>query len=130
MAVALVSIKEQFANAIFAGDKCVEFRKTSLPVEVDRLLFYVTKPTGLVMGECRVIEQVVATPSTLWDQFSSVAGVDEVAFREYYLGRLRGVGIVIERARRFNTPLTLEQIGVFGGPPMSMITLKENRFSQ
>lgn len=123
MATGLISIKSEFAEAILEGRKRVEFRKQSFPVEVERVLMYVTLPTGLVIGEISIREQVVASPEVLWERFAKVAGVDEARFFAYYEGRSRGVAMVIRDCARWQKPLTLRQIGIKRAP-LSFVTIR------
>jgi predicted transcriptional regulator len=125
VATGLISIKAHYAEAIYSGRKRAEFRKHSFPVDVERALLYVTLPTGLVTGEFSIREQVVAHPEVLWERFAKMAGIDEAGFFAYYEGRQRGVALVVRHVIQWKTPLTLNQIGVFNGAPMSMKTIED-----
>ena len=48
--VALLSIRPEYAEAIFAGRKTVEFRRAPLADDVSVVVVYVTQPVGRVIG--------------------------------------------------------------------------------
>ena len=59
------------------------------------------------------------------ERFAKMAGIDEAGFFAYYEGRQRGVALVVRHVIQWKTPLTLNQIGVFNGAPMSMKTIED-----
>lgn len=125
--VAVMSIHPEFAEAIFAGNKQVEFRKRRLPGDVTHVIVYATAPVKAVVGAFSIAGQDTSTPSTLWRRFSSVAGISRARFFEYFAASAHGTGIkvgkilVTDGALPLNTALGIQR------PPQSYQYLCPNR---
>jgi predicted transcriptional regulator len=101
------------------GSKTVEFRKRPLATDVDRVVIYTTAPVMAVVGEFRIADQVVSTPTDLWRRYSAVAGIERAAFFEYFDGAREGVGIVIDGVTEYETPQPLSEFDPGSRPPQS-----------
>lgn len=117
--VALMSIRPEFANAILAGEKAVEFRKRPVADDVSFVLIYATLPVGSLLGWCVVTGQSTASPKKLWDQFEGVSGISKDRFFDYYDQRNCGTGIMVSEPVRFNKPIPLTDLGDHLRPPQS-----------
>ncbi len=105
---ALLSIKPQYAEAIFDGRKRFEFRRTIFRKPVDTVVVYVTSPTCLVAGEFEVAEIVSdSVGEDLWRRTSKHAGIDRECFFDYFEGCELGYAISIGCVRRYKKPLDL-----------------------
>jgi predicted transcriptional regulator len=122
--VAVMSIRPQFAEAILAGTKLVEFRKRRLAPDVTTVLIYATMPVGKVVGVFEVADQHVASPTSLWNTHKAHAGIARAAYREYYRGRRSAVGIVVGEARRLVSPVTLTELDPRLVAPQSFVYLQ------
>ena len=67
--VALMSIHPEYANAILAGRKTVEFRKRPIGDDVTHVIVYATAPTGAVVGAFTVTGQDTTSLTRLWETF-------------------------------------------------------------
>ncbi|MEJ1229873.1 MAG: ASCH domain-containing protein [Galbitalea sp.] len=85
--VAIMAIHPEYADAIIAGDKKVEFRKRPFAQRVDKVLIYATSPVQKVVGEFGIEETVVAHPDELWKTYGDVGQIDQPDFDRYYEGR-------------------------------------------
>lgn len=94
--VALLSIHPQYAQAIMAGTKSVEFRKQPFGRPVSHIVIYETAPTGRIVGAARVASCDVAPPAELWERYADVGAIGSAAFDGYYEGRALGVAIKLE----------------------------------
>ena len=122
---ALMSIRPEFADAIWDGSKQVEFRKRRLAEDPVKVVVYATVPVGAVVGEFDVIDQIVDTPDALWKRFSKVAGIDRAGFEDYYSDSELGVGIEIGRRIRYQKELPLNKVDPGGRPPQSFKYLRD-----
>lgn len=104
---ALLSIKPQYAEAIFRGEKRFEFRRAIFRRAVDIVVVYITSPTCLVVGEFDVSNVISDSVEDLWDLTSRHAGIDRSVFFDYFRGRKIGHAIAIGRVRKYETPLNL-----------------------
>ena len=115
-----MSIRPEFAHAIFDGSKDYEFRRVMFrDGAVNRVLVYVCKPVGRVLGEFSVEQRFSMAPTELWVLTRHAAGIDRSAFFNYFSGRTVGHALKIGARRRFARPLDLwEDLGL-RRPPQS-----------
>lgn len=117
--VALMSIRPEFANAILAGEKAVEFRKRPIANDVSFVLIYATLPIGSLIGWCAITGQSTRSPKELWMQFKGVSGISKDRFFDYYDQRNSGTGIMVSEPVRFDEPIPLSELGDHLRPPQS-----------
>jgi predicted transcriptional regulator len=108
--VALLSIKPQFAQAIFAGHKTVEFRRARLAPDIKLALVYATQPTGLVIGWFRINRIAESTPDGLWRRYRRHGAISRRDYFTYFDGTDRAYGIEIGSPTIMDKPLTLDEI--------------------
>ncbi len=127
--VIMVSIHPQFAEAIFRGEKKVEFRKLNIPKEVKHIVLYTTAPKKKITGYFRVKEVVEATAEELWRMFSNVSGISEEAFFKYYGKEGKGRGFLVDDVNVFYNPISLEELnGETSRPPQSFVYIDHQRW--
>jgi len=108
--VALLAIHPVYAEAIFSGEKRVEFRKVRFRSDVGRVVVYVTTPVQRVVGYFEVARTIEAAPRTLWTKYRSCGGIGKQAFDEYYAGRDQGVAIEVGNVWRLRVPIALGRL--------------------
>lgn len=119
---ALLSIKPEYAEAIFEGRKRFEFRRSIFREEVETVIVYMSSPVRQVAGEFSVQGVITDDIDALWNRTESKAGIDREKFMNYFAGREKGHAIEIGRVTRYRKPRNLEQIyGV--RPPQSFLYL-------
>jgi predicted transcriptional regulator len=118
-----LSIKPQYAAAIFAGDKKYEFRRVIFSRRVDIVVIYATAPVRQVVGEFAVLAVISESPRSLWERTKEYAGVDKDAFFRYFRGRQMGYAIQIGEVRQYAEPFCpITRLGL--RPPQSFVYLK------
>ena len=65
---ALLSIKPEFVEKIFSGEKRFEFRKSAFREDVSRVVVYATSPVCRIVGEFEVEDILQASPRQLWQK--------------------------------------------------------------
>lgn len=108
--VALMAIQPQYAQAILAGEKTVEFRKLALAPDIDTVLMYETAPTQRVVGFFKVDDTVRLAPSSLWRRFGSAGSIARPDFMSYYDTHRTGVGLVVGTVVRLAVPMPLSAL--------------------
>ena len=108
--VALMAIQPQYAQAILAGEKRVEFRKRALAPDIDTVLIYETAPTQRVVGRFKVADTVRLTPSGLWRRFGAVGSIARPDFMRYYDTHQAAVGLVVGSVDRLAVPVALSDL--------------------
>lgn len=115
----LLSIKPEFANKIFAGEKTFEYRKATFTKNVSTVVVYATQPVGLIIGEFDIDRVLEGTPTDLWQETKSGAGISEDFFSEYFRGRLRGYAIKIKGSRLYSKAINPYRTSDHFVPPQS-----------
>lgn len=88
--VALMSIRPQYADRIFRGEKRFEIRRRAVRLNPGALvLVYVSSPVKALVGAFTVKRVHVDSPDSLWRRYSEAMGVSRSAYEEY----LRGTGL-------------------------------------
>lgn len=98
----ILSIKPKFAEAIFAGKKEVEFRKTLFKKYVDKVLVYSTAPVQKIVGYFTIADIVESSPHQLWQRFGNIGYINEEEFFNYYRDAQKGYSLCIATAYKFN----------------------------
>jgi predicted transcriptional regulator len=113
-----LSIKPEFANAIFAGKKRFEFRRVVFKQPVDVVVVYASSPVQQVIGEFDVEQIVSESVEELWESTKEWAGIDRQRFFDYFEDKDTGFAIEIGEFRLYEEPLCLDRhLGV--KPPQS-----------
>lgn len=117
--VALLSIKPDYAEAIFAGRKTVEFRRSRLAPDVDAAIVYATQPTGRVIGWFRITGITESTPDGLWRRFRRNGAIRRRDYFAYFAGADRAYAIEIADATPVDEPLLLDSLSAGLRAPQS-----------
>lgn len=118
----LLSIKPEYASAIFSGKKWYEFRRIKFSRSVDVVVIYVTSPISRVVAEFD-IEEIISKPILeLWEYTWEHAGVDEECFFQYFNGKEIGHALKIGEVRHYKFPYhPVDKLGI--NPPQSFVYL-------
>lgn len=104
----LLSIKPEYAERIFTGEKKYEYRRNLFKKEgIKTVVVYVTKPVGKVVGEFEIDNVLRGNPNSIWEETKLYAGIDEAAYIEYFSKRETGFAIGIKKTKVYKKPLDL-----------------------
>jgi len=111
----LLSIKPEYANKIFTGEKKVELRRVRTRLKSDDLVFvYVTSPKKALVGLFEVDKVIIVENlqekqqlNKFWKEVEKDAAISGDRFKTYYQGASLGVGIFIKNPDCFSQPITL-----------------------
>ncbi len=98
---ALLSIKPEFVEKIFTGEKKFEYRKVAFTRNVSKIIIYATSPVCRIVGEFDVEKVIELPPQSLWEQTQEASGISESFFFQYFKGRSKGVAIKIMNCKRY-----------------------------
>src|SRR4030042_5566094 len=119
----LLSIKPEFASKIFDGSKKYEYRRTIFKrAEVATVVVYASNPIRRVIGEFEIGEILHEEPADLWAKTCKHAGITKQRFMEYFVNRAKGYAIGIKETRKYETPLSLDEL-MLSWPPQSFTYL-------
>lgn len=121
----LLSIKPEFAEKIFSGEKIFEYRKAAFSRSVSTVVVYATQPVGLIIGEFDIDRVLEGTPGELWNATKAGAGISEDFFSEYFKGKPRGYAIKIKGSRLYGKAINPYRTSGNFVPPQSFRYLQE-----
>jgi predicted transcriptional regulator len=116
----LLSIKPEFAEAIFSGEKKYEFRKAIYKNKSVKVIYvYASAPISKVIGSFHVDKILENDLETLWKCTNDAAGISEAYFHEYFADRSFGFALKVEKAKLFDEPIKLIEMFGIEHPPQS-----------
>lgn len=98
---AMLSIKPEFAEKIFSGEKGFEFRKVAFRRDVTSVVVYVTSPVAKIVGEFEIARILEDNPHSLWCRTKEKAGISKSFFYEYFKGKTKAIAIEIGKIRQY-----------------------------
>jgi len=121
----LLSIKPEYADMIFSGEKKYEFRRAIFKNRtVTHIVVYASSPVRKVVGEFEVARIIHDDVRVLWNETGSVAGISEGKYFDYFSDRREGYAIQIGKTLKYEPTLSLrEEYGL--APPQSFAYVQE-----
>ncbi|WP_394147667.1 ASCH domain-containing protein [Shewanella atlantica] len=102
----LLSIKPEFVEKIFSGEKLFEYRKAVFKrPEVKSVVIYSTMPEGKIVGEFSIGEILAKRPKELWEETKTASGINQSFFDEYFFERELGYAIQIKDLKKYPKPI-------------------------
>jgi predicted transcriptional regulator len=116
----LLSIKPEYADKIFSGEKKFEYRKVIfLNKAVSSIVVYSTMPIGKIIGEFTIDEVITNEPEIVWNETKQHAGIKKSFFNEYFNGRKRAYAIKISNPILYKEPIDPKRGNKSFVPPQS-----------
>ena len=116
MATILLSIKPEYANKIFDGQKHYEYRKRIPKKEVSKIVVYSSAPEQAVIGEIEVIKTLKMKPTPLWNSTTAYAGISRSKYRKYFSGCTMAYAFVIGSFEKYPTSKSLADYNIQSAP--------------
>lgn len=121
----LLSIKPEFAEKIFSGEKRYEFRKTLFKSpSIKKIVVYASSPVKKVIGEFIIDDILHLRIEELWDKTKNEAGISKEQFLQYFYGKEFGYAIKVGYVKKYNKGQGIENFG-FTHPPQSFYYIQE-----
>ena len=106
----LLSIKPEFAEKIFSGEKKYEFRRTIFKnKEVKTVIVYASAPVQKVIGEFEIDRILSSEPSKLWRETKDSSGISEEFFFQYFTAKSTAYAIKVKNVKRYKKPLCIRE---------------------
>jgi predicted transcriptional regulator len=103
---ALLSIKPEFVDKIFSGEKLFEYRKAIFKrPEVKSVVIYSTMPEGKIVGEFKIGNILAKCPEELWEETKTASGIEKAFFDEYFVNRKVAYAIEIKELTKYSQPI-------------------------
>lgn len=107
----VLSLKPRFAEAILAGDKTVELRRTEPKIVVPtRALLYATTPVRALLGTCVITSVKSADLAVLWREYGSRTALLDKEFQQYFEGVDVGTALTLTQPQAFSRQIPLEDL--------------------
>lgn len=117
----LLSIKPEFAEKIFSGEKLYEFRKSIFKnSSVNKIIVYVSAPTKMVLGEFTFSQILHDEVSVLWEKTKEHSGITEDFYLDYFSKKECAYAIKIDKVVRYKRARSLKEYNV-NFPPQSFM---------
>lgn len=116
MTTILLSIKPEYANRIFNGQKRYEYRKRIPKKEVSKIVVYSSAPEQAVIGEVEVIRILKMKPTPLWNYTKADAGISRAKYRKYFSGCATACAFALGSFKKYPTSKSLEDFSVQSAP--------------
>ncbi|TKI50560.1 ASCH domain-containing protein [Lysinibacillus tabacifolii] len=116
----LLSIKPEFVEKIFSGEKKFEYRRTIFKDNtIETIVVYCTMPIGKVVGEIKIEEILNLDIDALWDETKDKSGIKYDFFKSYFHDKESGYAIKFKDVIEYDYPLTLSDLKKGLKPPQS-----------
>ncbi|MCY4665594.1 MAG: ASCH domain-containing protein [Acidimicrobiaceae bacterium] len=107
----VLSLKPRFAEAILAGDKTVELRRTVPKIVVPTLaLLYATTPVRALLGTCVITSVRSAGLAVLWSGDGSMSDLGYHEFQQYFEGVDVGTALTLIQPCAFSQRIPLRDL--------------------
>jgi len=121
-----MSIKPEFAEKIFNGNKLYEYRRV-VPVEKFKIVIvYSSFPDKRVIGEFEVERILSERLIALWAATKESSGISEFFFWKYFENKEVGNAIKIKNAVRYKIAKSLDDYG-YKRPPQSFCYIGQKK---
>ena len=97
----ILSIKPEFVEKIFSGEKQYEYRKILFKQKVDTVYIYASRPISKIVGEFKIEEIICDSPENIWKQTKRQSGVSKKFFDKYYKGKDKAVALKIKECKEY-----------------------------
>lgn len=115
----LLSIKPEYAEKIFSGEKKFEFRKCKFKKDISTVVVYVSSPVKRIIGEFEVEEILQGSPRFLWQKTEGRGGISKDSFFKYFSGKENGIAIKIGKTEKYAKALNPYETEQKFCPPQS-----------
>lgn len=107
----VLSLKPRFAEAILAGTKTVELRRTKPRIEVPtRALLYATTPVRALLGTCIITDVRSADLVALWRVYGSRSDLSHNEFKRYFEGLDVGTALLLAHQQPLDRIVPLQDL--------------------
>ena len=111
MRTVFFSVRPRFADAILEGRKQVELRRVQPKARPGTpILIYASSPSCCLVGGAVVARVSSKSPTRLWTEVRSEAGVTREVYREYFRGAGVACGIWLQDVWRLVRPVPLANL--------------------
>jgi predicted transcriptional regulator len=119
----LLSIKPEFADLIFSGEKQFEYRKQIFKQDVDTVVVYASSPVQKIIGEFSIEDIYHDNITSLWNKTKKYSGISLEYYKEYFTNKSQGYAIKVAETKLYPEPIDLNSM-YSSPPPQSFAYIK------
>lgn len=101
----ILSIKPEYVEKIFSGEKLYEYRKCIFKKSIKNVLIYSTMPEGKIVGEFSIDAIEEAPPKELWEDTKHLSGITKDFFDSYFENRSKAYALKIKDVTKYKNPI-------------------------
>lgn len=128
--IALFSIKPEYVQKIFFGNKRYEYRKVIFKSDVSKIVIYCTKPVGMIVGEFSIKRILEGNPETIWEETQYFSGIGKKIYNDYLKDRKKVYAINIRDEKLYQEAVNPYKIFRSFAPPQSFRYLKSEEYDK
>lgn len=113
---AIFSIKPEYVERIFSGEKKYEFRTSVCKKDISKIIIYETFPVSKVVGEVSVLKILKDTPENIWTLTNRNAGIVNKAFMKYFGNHEFAYAYVLENPIKYDRQISLKELNILAAP--------------
>ncbi|UXN26572.1 ASCH domain-containing protein [Curtobacterium flaccumfaciens] len=107
----LLSVRPQYAHALLAGTKTAEVRRRFPDLDAGTILFvYSSSPERKVIGTLRLKAVHQLHPTTVWQRFKRMIGIDQAYLDDYLRGASNAAIVEVDEPQQWSETVTLQQL--------------------
>lgn len=122
----LLSIRPEYVEKIFNGEKRYEYRRQIFKRDVNKVIVYATQPEGKIVGEFSIEAVLHDGLDKIWHLTSKYSGISYSFFKSYFQGKEEGYAIKIGKVTLYNQPIDPKKIDETFKPPQSFCYIEKD----
>ena len=116
MSIILMSIKPEYVDKIFSGEKKYEYRKRMCKEKIDTIIVYSSSPIQKVVGELKIKQVLYDKKTIIWNTTYKRGGITKIKYDKYYENCDYAVAYEIEKAILYDKQKDLKNFNVRMAP--------------
>ena len=116
MSIILMSIKPEYVDKIFSGEKKYEYRKRMCKEKIDTIIVYSSSPIQKVVGELKIKQVLYDKKNVIWNKTNKYGGITKIKYDNYYENCGYVVAYEIEKAILYDKQKDLKDFNVRTAP--------------
>lgn len=101
----LLSVKPEYSERIFSGEKKYEFRKKTPKEHFKKAFIYESTPTKHIVGWIWIRKILSGHPKEIWEKCNNHGGIEEEKFFSYCADKKVVHALEIEKYLQFDIPI-------------------------
>ncbi len=122
----LLSIKPEYSDKIFSGEKKFEFRRQKPKRRFEIVLVYESHPSKKIVGWFSVKKIISGSPADVWERCGKSGGIEEDDYFEYCGDKDIIYAFQIDKIFHFQKPINPSKMNPEFSPPQSFSYLNQS----